>query len=258
MELSVLQNFKGVEMQPFPHLCIDNALPENIYNELVDKFPEEIVCSTPALDNGITYRHKSNPVLVEDNIPNIWKEFFAFRTSPEFFQYVMEIFEDSFYKYYPKEIYEQLILGDVGIRKLSKKTKYVTDCQFVVHEPVDETGTTRTPHLDNPGEIYAGLLYMKKQNDVSTGGNFTLHEITNVDKVYNKSGRAVETSNPVKEVVYKPNNFCMFLNVHNSVHSVTPRLNASERRRSINIIGEYNKTGTMWETEEVKDVAIEK
>ena len=258
MELSVLQNFKGVEMQPFPHLCIDNALPENIYNELVDKFPEEIVCSTPALDNGITYRHKSNPVLVEDNIPNIWKEFFAYHTSPEFFQYVMEIFEDSFYKYYPKEIYEQLILGDVGIRKLSKKTKYVTDCQFVVHEPVDETGTTRTPHLDNPGEIYAGLLYMKKQNDVSTGGNFTLHEITNVDKVYNKSGRAVETSNPVKEVVYKPNNFCMFLNVHNSVHSVTPRLNASERRRSINIIGEYNKTGTMWETEEVKDVAIEK
>ena len=258
MELSVLQNFKGVEMQPFPHLCIYNALPENIYNELVDKFPEEIVCSTPALDNGITYRHKSNPVLVEDNIPNIWKEFFAYHTSPEFFQYVMEIFEDSFYKYYPKEIYEQLILGDVGIRKLSKKTKYVTDCQFVVHEPVDETGTTRTPHLDNPGEIYAGLLYMKKQNDVSTGGNFTLHEITNVDKVYNKSGRAVETSNPVKEVVYKPNNFCMFLNVHNSVHSVTPRLNASERRRSINIIGEYNKTGTMWETEEVKDVAIEK
>jgi len=256
MELSVLQNFKGVEMQPFPHLCIDNALPENVYNELVDTFPEDIVCSTPVLDNGITYRHKSNPVLLESRTPSIWKEFFAYHTSPEFFQYVIEIFEDAFLKYYPKEIYEELLLGDVGIRKIQKKTKLVTDCQFVVHEPVNETSTTRTPHLDNPGEIYAGLLYMKKTNDASTGGNFTLHKVKGVDKVYNKSGRAVLQNNPVKEIEYKANTFCMFLNVHNSVHSVTPRINATERRRSINIIGEYNKTGKMWEAEEIKDAAL--
>ena len=48
----------------------------------------------------------------------------------------------------------------------------------------------------------------------------------------------------------------MFLNVHNSVHSVSPRINATERRRSINIIGEYNKTGKMWEAEEIKDAAL--
>jgi len=252
MELSVLQNFKGVEMQPFPHLCIDNALPENVYNELVDTFPEDIVCSTPVLDNGITYRHKSNPVLLESRTPSIWKEFFAYHTSPEFFQYVIEIFEDAFLKYYPKEIYKELLIGDVGIRRIQKKTAFVTDCQFVVHEPVDETGTTRTPHLDNPGEIYAGLLYMKKTNDASTGGNFTLHEINTVDSIYKKSGRAVQKSNPVKEIQYKANNFCMFLNVHNSVHSVTPRTNAVERRHSINIIGEYNKNGKMWEKEEIQ------
>jgi len=256
MQLSVLQNFKGVEMQPFPHICIDNALPENLYNELVDTFPEEIICSTPVLDNGITYRHKSNPVLLESRTPSIWKEFFAYHTSTEFFQYVVEIFEDSFVKYYPKEIYEQLVLGDVGIRRIQKKTKFVTDCQFVVHEPVDETGTTRTPHLDNPGEIYAGLLYMKKPNDTSTGGNFTLHDIPRVDWVIKQGGRSVEISNPVKEIEYKANSFCMFLNVHNSVHSVTPRLGASERRRSINIIGEYNKNGSMWETQERTHASI--
>lgn len=256
MELNVLQNFKGVEMQPFPHLCIDNALPEKIYNELVDTFPEDIVCSSQVLDNGITYRYKSNPVLIEDKVPTIWKDFFSYHTSQEFFKHVIEIFEDSFLKYYNKDVYEEMILGDVGIRKISKKTKYVTDCQFVVHEPIEETSTSRTPHLDNPGEIYAGLLYMKKTNDISTGGNFTLHEIDSVDRVYNKSGRAVEKNNPVKEIEYKPNTFCMFLNVHNSVHSVTPRINASERRRSINIIGEYNKTGKMWETEEIKDATL--
>lgn len=243
-------------MQPFPHLCINNALPENVYTELVQSFPEDIVCSTPVLDNGITYRYKSNPALVEDTTPNIWKEFFEYHTSAEFFDYVTDIFEDAFLKYYPKEIYEALKLGNVGVRKLSKKTTYVTDCQFVVHEPVDESGTTRTPHLDNPGEIYAGLLYMKKHNDNSTGGNFTLHEIDSIDSVMKQSGRAVQKSNPVKEIEYKANNFCMFLNVHNSVHSVTPRINALERRHSINIIGEYNKNGAMWTKDEITYASI--
>lgn len=256
MQLSVLQNFKGVEMQPFPHLCIDNALPENVYNELVHSFPEDIVCSTPVLDNGITYRYKSNPAIVTDTTPNIWKEFFEYHTSKEFFNYVTDIFEESFAKYYDKDLFTSFKLGEVGVRKLSKKTTYVTDCQFVVHEPVDETGTSRTPHLDNPGEIYAGLLYMKKPTDNSTGGNFTLHDIPKVDWVIKQGGRAVELSNPVKEIEYKANSFCMFLNVHNSVHSVTPRLGASERRRSINIIGEYNKNGSMWETQERTHASI--
>ena len=256
MQLSVMQNFKGVEMKPFPHLCIDNALPEKIYNELVQTFPEDIICSTPVLDNGITYRHKSNPVLVEDNIPNIWKEFFEYHTSPEFFQYVTDVFEDAYHKYYPSDLFHSLKTGSVGVRKLSKKTTYVTDCQFVVHEPVDETGTSRTPHLDNPGEIYAGLLYMKKLTDQSTGGNFTLHEIDKVHSVLKTGGRAVQLSNPVKEIEYKANNFCMFLNVHNSVHSVTPRIDATERRRSINIIGEYNKNGKMWEVQEENYASI--
>ena len=139
------------------------------------------------------------------------------------------------------------------LENFSKKT-YFIDWLNVVHEPVDQTGTTRTPHLDNPGEIYAGLLYMKKKNDTSTGGNFVLHETDKVNKVYNTLGRQVDEKlfNPVKEVEYKANTFCMFLNVNQSVHSVTPRINPTQRRRSINIIGEFNKTGKMWEAEEIK------
>ena len=47
-----------------------------------------------------------------------------------------------------------------------------------------------------------------------------------------------------------------FLNVHNSVHSVTPRINALERRHSINIIGEYNKNGAMWTKDEITYASI--
>ena len=78
MSISVLQNFKKVESYPFPHICIENALPEDIYNELEETFPEQLVCSTEALDKGITYRYKSNPALVDNKISNLWKEFFEY------------------------------------------------------------------------------------------------------------------------------------------------------------------------------------
>jgi hypothetical protein len=125
-----------------------------------------------------------------------------------------------------------------------------------VHEPVDETGTSRTPHIDNPVEIYAGLLYMRLPEDESTGGNFTIHEVTGEITEVNKTlGRQVEDSlhKSVKQVPYVANSFCMFLNVKDSVHSVTPRIKPQHRRQSINIIGEFNGTGRMWKVKEIKN-----
>ena len=45
----------------------------------------------------------------------------------------------------------------------------------------------------------------------------------------------------------------MFLNVMGSIHSVTPRIEPTERRRSINIIGEFNGNGKMWKVKEIKN-----
>ena len=41
MNLSVLQNFKETNffLDPFPHIVIENALPEKLYNELSDTYP---------------------------------------------------------------------------------------------------------------------------------------------------------------------------------------------------------------------------
>ena len=41
MNLSLLQNFKenNFFLDPFPHIVIENALPEKLYNELNDTYP---------------------------------------------------------------------------------------------------------------------------------------------------------------------------------------------------------------------------
>lgn len=252
--ISVLQNLHTVFNHPYPHICIEDALPDSVYDELEDTFPEELVTSTQPHDNGICYRYKANPALVDKVIPQIWQDFFGYHTSKEYFLQCINAFEPHIEKRYP-DLLEKLYAGTVAIRDVDKDGDYVTDCQFVVHEPVDQTGTSRTPHIDNPVEIYAGLLYMRKPGDESAGGNFTIHECTGEIVQVNKTlGRQVDDNlhTPIKQVPYKRNTFCMFLNVLGSVHSVTPRINPEHRRHSINIIGEFNGTGKMWKVKEIK------
>jgi hypothetical protein len=253
-KISVLQNIKEVITDPYPYVCVDEALPESIYNELADTFPESIVTGTIPHDGGITYRFKSKQAHEPEVLPPIWQDFFAYHTSPEYFKACIELFAPVIESNYTQ--YKHLLEADnITVRDVDNSGQYVTDCQFVVHEPVDQSGTSRTPHVDNPVEIYAGLLYMRKPEDTAEGGNFTIHKQTGVINEVNKTlGRQVDNSlhEAVREVPYKQNSFCMFLNVMGSIHSVTPRINPTERRRSINIIGEFNGNGKMWKVKEIK------
>ena len=132
-----------------------------------------------------------------------------------------------------------------------------TDCQTVMHTPVNFS--SRTPHIDNPREIYAGLLYMPYAEDISKGGEFQIHKtVGQITRVNKNGGRAVESQNQgsiVKSVPYKRNTFVMFCNnSSNAVHSVSARENASLHRRSVNIIAEYNRVAkrSMFRVEEFR------
>jgi hypothetical protein len=253
-DLSCIQNVKTVHTDPYPYVCVEGALPENRYRELCETFPMELVTSTTPHDGGITYRYKMKEC-ADTPPPPIWQDFFAYHTSAEYFKACVELFAPSISKTYGDDFLHNLLQGSVTPRDVDNSGQYVADCQFVVHEPVDQTGTSRTPHVDNPVEIYAGLLYMRQPGDIASGGNFTVHRATGEITQVNKSlGRQVDDSLhiPHFEVPYEANNFCMFLNVKDSVHGVTPRIAPTMRRRSINIIGEFNGNGRMWKVKEIK------
>ena len=130
----------------------------------------------------------------------------------------------------------------VKVRHTEGDAKIVTDTQFVIHQPT--TGTTRSTHIDNPLEIYAGLLYMRQRGDNANGGDFVIYDAPEIDKVVAKTGREIPKDIEKKEhkkITYKENTFVMFLNTNKSVHGVTPRENALHDRLSINIIAEAEK-----------------
>ena len=234
-KLSVLQNLKKVNAKPYPHVIIENALDENIFNELKSKLPESYVGGQPVGPDQ-SKRVKYH-VLQEDDWPisNIWKEFFEFHTSKEFFDQVLDMWEPFNVKYAVAR--DSIVIGK---GKAYGKANCYTDCQFVRHNVVTEGTTTRTPHVDNKNEVYAGLLYFKHDN--STGGGFNIHKQTFVSGWDSKQNNELYEPGPIVDTcAYKDNNFVMFFNQKYAVHSVEPRAGVQSPRWSINMIGRWTQ-----------------
>jgi hypothetical protein len=235
MTLSVLQNKTLLVKEPYPHIVIENALPTNIYEQLEKEWPAEQLLATQPFDDGVCYRLKADEMLKPEKVSSLWKEFTEYHTSMDFYNEVKTVFSEYIKHNNPS----------LGPRGWVEKSAHIwTDCQTVMHKPV--TTTTRSPHIDNPREIYAGLFYMPYKEDTSTGGEFQIYDsIDLVQDVDMKKGRQIFEHNlgsVVKTVPYKANTFVMFLNNSTkAIHGVTPRTNASVHRRSVNIIAEFSR-----------------
>ena len=237
--ISVLQKQPKVINHPFPHFVIEDALPYEIYQQLEKEWPKNQLLETSPYDNGVCYRLKADEMLKPGKVSDLWKQFTNYHTSLEFYKEVQNIFQNNILQENPT----------IGPRGWVEKTATIwTDCQTVMHKPIVET--TRTPHIDNPREIYAGLLYMPYDDDEAQGGEFQIYNskdsIQDVDmkkgrQIFDKNLGVVHTTVP-----YKPNTFVMFLNNSpNAIHGVTPRVNAKLYRRSVNIIAEYSRTSRL-------------
>ena len=248
---SLLQKKPTVQADPYPHVVIEDALPWDLYEQLEREWPEQQLLATQPHDNGICYRLKADSMLRPGLVSEAWRKFTEYHTSVKFYNEVKNVFKD-----YITDLPN--IENSLSPRGWDKGNDMIgTDCQTVMHSPIDFS--SRTPHIDNPREIYAGLLYMPYPKDDSTGGEFQIHRAVGEIKRVNKNGgREVEIKNQgsiVKSVPYKRNTFVIFCNNSSaSVHSVSKRENATLHRRSVNVIAEYNRVAkkSMFDIEEFR------
>ena len=251
---SLLQKKPTVQTDPYPHVLIEDALPWDLYEELENTFPEDQVLATQPFDDGVCYRMKADIMLDPNFQPEIWRKFAQYHTSAEWFNEVNNLFKF----YLPAVLNKKFTEDELGARGWAEDNKNIwTDCQVVMHKPIEEK-TSRTPHIDNPMEMWAGLLYMPYKNDESTGGEFQLRSVLDdVKKVNMTLGRQIYRSNlgpVVKSVPYKRNTFVMFANNSpNTIHGVSLRQNAKLYRRSVNIIGEFKRNfAKMYKVQEIR------
>ena len=206
---SVLNNKLNIKFvdSPYPYLIIDNALPTRYYEKLNQAFPTydkiikgDIVNASKYKEN-FSYRYNASKSLIDSEIPNIWREFISFHTSFKFVEDFYSIFNNSINKFYPDSRGKLPNVNNTGVR-FAGNHYFNLDCQFVINTPTKGKTSVIGPHLDNPKEFYAALLYMRDPNDDSIGGNLTTYSFKSKPSFYGKSRVREETINLIEEIEY--------------------------------------------------------
>ena len=102
--LSILQQATPahVSTDPFPHIVIEDALPEDLYADLARAFPhDEIVRRGKALRDKGKFSYDASRVLASEEIDIRWRDFMAYHTSQQFFCEVISLFGDHIRRLHP-------------------------------------------------------------------------------------------------------------------------------------------------------------
>jgi len=156
--------------------------------------------------------------------------------SRDFLQILFNFFGKAIQHYHPflDEKRSDLSKFTTKPRYLHKEpTDFTLDCQICVNTPVTQRETSvRTAHVDDPLELFAGLLYMRDIRDESKGGELEIYRQT--------GGIDPKTQQAEIEVVglvpYQPNTLVYFLGTIDSIHGVTPRSKTPYSRRFVNFV----------------------
>ena len=239
---SVLKNFRQgkYNSNPYPYIVIDNALPWDYYNQLNESFPEyDKIINNREYFQNFAYRKNAAESLSDKDIPKIWKSFVRYHTSYNFVKEIFHIFGKDIINNYPPMKNNLVQEHHCGIRFL-EKNDFNLDTQFVINTPVDEKSSVIEPHLDNPIEFFAGLLYMRNIDDNSEGGNLCTYKFKKDPIFYGKSRVKYDNVDLIEEIEYKPNRLVFFINTLYSLHGVSQKNISPHYRKYMNIIGEFN------------------
>lgn len=242
MPNSVLQGLskEGIQTKPFAHLVRDRVFGEGIYKRLAATFPppQRFVNGLKDIVSNQAVRIPAGDVVGNPEFDPLWQEFFAYHTSREFWLEIVKLMGKDIRAAHPnleKMIGKKLEDFVVTRRGSAEKGDVMLDALFVVNTPVTKESSVRPAHVDSEDEIFAGLFYMRAEDDTTPGGDLSLYHFKGrpqFGKHYAELSDVIED----KVVPYGPNRFTAFVNSPASVHGVTPRPPTSDFRRYINII----------------------
>lgn len=236
-----------------PYIVIENALPQIYYDELARSFPaDDYVANGAPLERRGVHRRSAREVIEDKRVGASWREFFAYHSSRAFYEEACAVWGDAIYDYHPRllcTLGKPLEECTVGRRfpKKKEKTKnnaydFVLDCQFSVNCSREKENSVRGPHLDSPYKLFAGLFYLRNDEDHCSGGDLEFFRIKN--GVYPRPKPARIRGEEVERVArirYSANLFVLFLNSPLSIHAVTLRSVCPHTRRYVNVLAECSR-----------------
>ena len=148
-----------IRTEPFPHLVVRDALPQDLFQELIGSFPntEEIVGSRALASNKLIIMG-ARQVAGNMTISDTWQKYFDYHTSHAFYLDVIALWQDFIAEAYPDI---ESVLGKAlvdattdtrhpgeGENTSNQAQDIQLDCQFVMEDRFINTGLT----LKHPAE----------------------------------------------------------------------------------------------------------
>lgn len=245
-KLSVLQNANPamVLLEPFPHLIIYDALPQDLYNHFASCYPSSNIFGSEVNQYSNRYSwYPANQSLEYKLLHADWIKFIQYHTSKHFFLEVIQLFENPLKRLY-KHVVDQAFKGTVGIRNMKEAFDFGLDCQLVYCSPVvGRPSISRDAHLDREVALYVGLFYFRNENDNSSGGDLIFYKIKNefsTGEIKTDDGNHIKSTmvEETKRIPYKSNTLVFFLNSPNSIHGVSTRSITPYPRLHVNFLCE--------------------
>jgi hypothetical protein len=236
---------------PFAHLVVENCLPIALYEELARTYPSDeqilglnTVRQRAPVRSNKRYNASAHQVLGRRCLTPAWEAFVQYHSSREFFCEVVDVFGPAIRAQYPA--LEQRLGGalhslSTGVRFDSESDHGTIslDCQVAINTPVTKAGSVRKVHADAPEELFAMLLYFRRGDDDSVGGDLEIwrwkdgHEPAFLGKQASEAD-----AEHVSTIPYRANTLFAFLNSERALHAVSARQPTPHSRRLVNIIGE--------------------
>jgi len=271
MNLSLLQNFKenNFFLDPFPHIVIENALPEKLYNELSETYPTNQFSYTN--QNNIFLTITSKEIKKNDEISDLWKNFMWFHKSKEFCHQVFDIFAKNIVDTYPNffKNKEELYNLKVGLHEKDNADIFLLSgiwCNIPVKKKSPIVGI----HADSPHKFTTALFYMKDKNDTA-GGDLILHYWrVNLPFFLKKiilAKRKNFLNNIIKKfqflfisdrkkIQYSSNTLVMYIDSIDALHSVTAREVTRDLRKFCHFIIKYTNLKKLYDPYSIIDKAL--
>lgn len=248
---SVLQNCKGVEEFPFPHVNIPNALSQDFYQKLYDVIPdwEDVARSNRRRLTGDNRRMNHYTEQMQ-HYSEYWRDFIDYHVSNEFYQEFLHWFAPYIREYLPDVEQKFGRLEDIPVKEKLGKDKSAwsplgSHLLLGMYTPNRTKPTiARDTHLDKTDHLTSGLLYMADPKDTG-GGALELFEcdgqpthgamLPEADYIVKGKNVQFPKMESAVEVPYEANRFVLFLQTNKSVHRVGIRERTKHSRQFVGV-----------------------
>lgn len=231
--------------QPFPHFVVPDALPASVYSILAAALPDDVrIRQGGEPGDNRRFSWSARHTLVDGELDPAWRSFIAANVSQDFLDAVLAAFAPAIRQRYP---WLEDRLGPIsgwraGVRRRDdfSTADVLLDAQVCLNSPVlAGASAVRGPHVDKPDKLFAGLYYMRPDDDTETvGGELQVQRYRHSSARFDGSQLDPGDVETVRQVPYAGNTLVMFLNGIDAIHAVTPRQPVARSRYFLNIVGE--------------------